>query len=76
MDKIKMLKELGYNNGIIEDVKKNRRHCDILPEGELQDYIDDAGFEFTVEQAREGRVEGVDIYRHEDGFISYVILES
>lgn len=72
MDKIQALKDLGYNKSIIEDVKKNRRHCDIYAENEIKELAET--YECSVEDIQADRVEGIDVYRH-DGSISYVVVE-
>ncbi len=73
MDKIKMLKDLGYNNAIIEDVKKKRRFCAVYEENELEELSKD--FDCSIEDIKADRIEGIDVYRHEDGTNSYLLIE-
>lgn len=73
MNKMQMLRNLGFNDDFIEDVRKGKKHCEIYGKDEVIDLA--SMLECDVNDIESGKISGISIYKHEDGNVSYVVTE-
>lgn len=78
-DNYKVMKWLGYTAGTIEDVRKGRKHCTVIEEKDIFDFLTDGRDEDDIEdiktrleEIKENGHEDLDVYRREDGTRLYV----